>query len=128
MTIGRFGKICRSNAAKNGWADAQTPVQGNAPPFSNRRARDCAAGAFEMSANNLPVADDGAFCGKRREVRSGKEIRQVCDGCKSSLQGIGPPASGFEHLEIFVRIDVAVGLMIHAFKLQAVSGEKKRGL
>jgi hypothetical protein len=35
-----------------------------------------------MSANKLPVADDGAFCGKRREVRSETPWRQVCTDTK----------------------------------------------
>src|SRR5471032_2453649 len=82
MTIGRAGKIFCRSAAKNGCADAQIPVQDNTPPFSNRRARDCTAGAFEMSANKLPVADDGAFCGKRRQVRSETSWRQVCADTK----------------------------------------------
>src|ERR1700722_15204741 len=77
MTIGLFGKICRSNAARNGCADAQTPVQDNTPPCSSRRARDCTAGAFEMSANNLLVADEDSFCGKRGELRSARRFRQA---------------------------------------------------
>lgn len=77
MTIGRFGKICRSNTAKNGCADAQIPVQDSTPPFSSRRARDCAAGVSEMSANKLPVADDDSFCAKRGKVRSEKSVRQA---------------------------------------------------
>jgi hypothetical protein len=81
MTMGRVGKIFCSSAAKNGWADAQIPVQDNTPPFSNRRAMDCTAGAFEMSANNVPVADDDAFCGKRKKARSGKGIRQATPAC-----------------------------------------------
>jgi hypothetical protein len=35
------------------------------------------AGVFAMSANKLPIADDGAFCGKRGEARSGKSVRQA---------------------------------------------------
>jgi hypothetical protein len=77
MTIGRFGKICRNNTAKKGCADTHIPAQGSTPPSSTRRTRSCMAGIFEMSANNLPVADEDSFCGKRWEVRSGKWIRQA---------------------------------------------------
>src|SRR3984957_10861073 len=78
MMTGRFGKIVCSSAAQNGWADAQIPLQGTAPPFSSRRARDCTAGAFEMSANNLPVADDDAFCAKQRKFAGGNYLVKRC--------------------------------------------------
>ena len=77
MTIGRRGKNFRSRAAKNGCAAWLTPAQVNTPPCSSRRARDCTAGAFEMSANKLLVADAAAFCAKQRQVRSGKRNRQA---------------------------------------------------
>src|SRR5208282_769203 len=68
-----WGKTCRSKTAKNGRAEAQTPAPGNTPPSATRRAKDCTAGAFEMSANKLPVADAAAFCAKQKEV-----CRETC--------------------------------------------------
>ena len=83
MTIGRSGNNFCSRAAKNGCAEGQTPAQDSAPPFSIRRARDCTAGAFEMSANKPPAADAAAFCAKQREVCSGIRLRQAAfaPGC-----------------------------------------------
>ena len=41
-----------------------------------------------MSANKLPVADDGAFCAKRREVRSETPCRQVCADTKRFTKNV----------------------------------------
>ena len=77
MTMGRCGKKKWSRTAKNGCAAGLTPAQVNTPPFSSRCARHCIAGAFEMSANKLLVADATAFCAKPRHIRSGKRNRQA---------------------------------------------------
>ena len=69
-TTGRCGKSSCSNAAKNGCAGAATPEKDSAPPGSSRRARDCTAGAGEMSANKLLVALPDGSCAKRGENRS----------------------------------------------------------
>jgi hypothetical protein len=38
---------------------------------------DCTAGAFEMSANKLLVADDNSLCGKHWKLCSGFIFRQA---------------------------------------------------
>ena len=84
-TTGRRGKSCRTSAAKKGCAGAAALAKDNAPPVSSRRARDCPAGDCVMSANQLPVADDVSFCGKRRQVRSRRWFRQAVASGGSAL-------------------------------------------
>src|ERR1039458_9085042 len=77
MTNGRRGKIFLSRTARNGCAAWQTPAPDSTPPCSNRRARDCTAGASEMSADKLPAADAAAFGPKQNEVRSAERGRKA---------------------------------------------------
>jgi hypothetical protein len=53
------------------------PKKENAPPFSNRRARDWKAGAFAISANKWLAAVWTELCAKRTECRSRRQARQT---------------------------------------------------
>src|ERR1039458_3564136 len=96
MTMGRCGKKIWSRTAKNGCAAWLTPAEVKTPPFSNRCARRCTAGAFKMSANKLLVADVAAFCAKHRDIRSEKRDRQVGGVCGITVGSF--PNSGWRRV------------------------------
>lgn len=52
----------------NGQAGTAMAENDNAPPCSNRRARDWTAGAFAMSANQRLAAVWTEFCAKRNRI------------------------------------------------------------
>jgi hypothetical protein len=68
-----------------------------------------------MSANKLPVADDGSFCGKRKEVCSGRWIRQA-DVKGNGSGGIRFPAAGQEQRDILIIAGLAFDFQINRFK------------
>src|ERR1700743_2840546 len=74
--MGRSGKICLSQAAKNGCAAGLIPTHDNAPPCSTRRSKSCAAGVFETAANKLLVAVCDEPRAKLGKGRRGKSARQ----------------------------------------------------
>jgi hypothetical protein len=67
-----------------------------------------------MSANKLPVADDDSFCGKRKEVRSGRWIRQAGRG--NGSRRIRFPAVGQEQGGILIIAGQAFDFQIKRFK------------
>jgi hypothetical protein len=77
MTTGRCENFSLIKAATNGQAGEAMPEKESASPFSNRRARDCTAGVFEISANKLLAARVTEFCAKRKESRSRNGFRQA---------------------------------------------------
>jgi hypothetical protein len=80
--MGRRGKFLLRSAVKNGQAGEVRPEKESAPPCSNRCAKDCTAGAFDISANKLLAATMTAFCVKRKESRSKGHVRQATPAIK----------------------------------------------
>lgn len=127
MTIGLCGKSFCKSAAKNGCAGTAIPENDSAPPFSSRQAKDCTAGVCKISANNLPAADEDLLCAKRVKSRSESGRRQAAL-LKASKVDWFFRAIDREQLQIFARIYVEIGHIIHALKLKAVTGQKRHGL